>query len=93
MSTYQIPGRETNWAKRQIRIMSTDVAKVYRGKLVGDSPELMPLDNSLFRDFEVAVGDFVQQTLHLDEDDDMKYSMSTPKRAWNCLLRVWQAGG
>eukprot|EP00968_Pinguiococcus_pyrenoidosus_P007421 scaffold492_cov257-Pinguiococcus_pyrenoidosus.AAC.52 len=31
--------------------------------------------------------------LNDDEDDDMKYSMSTPKRSWNCLLRVWQAGG
>jgi hypothetical protein len=60
------------------RIQSARVLKYYLGKLMGDSPELMPLDSSLFNDLIESVAKHVCSTFQLDKDHPEKYSMATP---------------
>ena len=62
----------------------------YKGKLPGDSPELMPLDNNLFADFAKAILTNVCGTLHLGNDDPNKFSISTPDAAWLAMERTWE---
>ena len=46
---------------------STNVGNRYQGGLVGDSPELMSLDNNLFSDFSKTLLDNVITTRHLPQ--------------------------
>ena len=63
------------------------IANHYRGKLMGDSPELMPLDSSLFSDQIEKVAELVVSTASLPDDE--KYSMATPDRAWRTMVDAW----
>ena len=81
---------ERGFKDRQWRANSdTDllIAKNYRGKLMGDSPELMPLDSSLFSDQIEKVAELVVSTAFLPDDE--KYSMATPDRAWRTMVDAW----
>jgi len=55
---------------------------------IGDSPELMPLDNTLNKDIHEAVIRHMAATMNLEDDDPRKFSMSTPKRGASAYLRV-----
>ena len=64
------------------------LTKYYQNALMGDSPEMMPLDNSLFNDLIKAIGKHVCATWN--EKGEGKYSMGTPDEAWSTMMRVWK---
>ena len=55
----------------------------YHGKLPGDSPELMPLDNSLNKDYDDSAKKHCAVTMHLPwneiKKDRKKFSLATPR--------------
>ena len=62
----------------------------YAEKLVGNSPELMPLDNNLFADLMFGVRQHVALTHSLAPGDPKKFSTGTPQECWSTLIRTWQ---
>lgn len=58
----------------------------------GDSPETMPLDNHLFADVNEGVSRNVAFTFDLDDDDPHKYSLATPRKAYQSIQRTIKAG-
>ena len=64
------------------------VAAHYRGRLMGDSPELMPLDSSLFGDLIETVARLVVSTKHLGDGE--RFSMATPDLAWRTITAAWE---
>ena len=76
---------------RQCRSLGpTNKGTRYFGKLVGNSPELMPLDNNLFADLMAAVRWNMACTFFLPEDDPRKFKRGTPAEAWKTLARSWE---
>lgn len=61
----------------------------YKGRPVGNSPELNPLDNSCFRDTRTNLALNVAATWHLDKSDARKFSLSTPNEITRALERTW----
>jgi hypothetical protein len=86
------------WYDRQIKICGENNDKVsfrYKGRLPGDSPELMPLDCHLFADVQEGAAKNVALTYHLkegDEDFACKYSFATPTKVYEALQRTIVAG-
>ena len=68
------------------------MARYYAKAPVGNSPELMPWDCSLNKDLMDALAWHCLLTSHLEEDDDWKFSITTPKRGAESLKKVIQAG-
>ena len=56
----------------------------------GMSHELMPLDTSLFMDLMAALHECTAASRHLLTGDPLKFDMSTPKRLWLAVARVWE---
>ena len=54
---------------------------------MGDSPELMPLDSSLFSDHIENVAKLVVYTAKLPEEE--RYTMGTPDKAWRTMVAAW----
>ena len=50
---------------------------------MGDSPELMPLDSSLFSDQIENVAKLVVATASLEEEE--RFTMATPDKAWKII--------
>ena len=69
---------------------STNLGTRYAGKLVGNSPELMPLDSNLFADLEYAIKQHCALTHDLEKDDPRKFKLGTPQDVWNAMYRSWQ---
>ena len=65
------------------------ISKYYQGSLMGDSPELMPLDSSLFNELINGVHTHVLTTRLLPIGAAGKFEMSTPKKAWKTMVEVW----
>ena len=61
----------------------------YKSRPVGNSPEMNPLDNSLFRDVKCNLALNVAATWHLEKNDPLKFSMATPKQIVSALERIW----
>ena len=59
----------------------------YRDGLMGDSPELMPLDSSLFGDQIEKVAWLVVATSNMEGDD--RYTMATPDEVWRTMVAAW----
>ena len=76
--------KEVCWEKDGLK-----VSRRYNGRPVGNSPELMPLDNSLFRDFRSSLNLHVGLTAHLPDTDIRKFCKSTPKRLDRAVSRIW----
>ena len=55
---------------------------------MGDSPELMPLDSSLFGDLIEKVALLVVSTAHMEGDE--KYTMATPDEVWRTMVAAWE---
>jgi hypothetical protein len=70
-----------------------EVKRRYDGRPIGDTPEGMPLDNNLNQDLHTDVERQVAATLMLGEDDERKFSTSTPNRLTDAYLRVWESVG
>ena len=62
----------------------------YDGRPVGNTPELMPLDQSLNQDVHLCVGRHVAMTRGLDRDDPRCFGIDTPKQAFRAYSRVWE---
>jgi hypothetical protein len=61
----------------------------YRFRLMGDSPEFMPLDRHLFNDVKLATKRNVSLTRGLPDTDKRKMWFNTPKRAFQSLAKTW----
>lgn len=57
---------------------------------MGDSPELIPLDSSLFSDLIEKVAWLVIATAHLREEGKPCYSIDTPDNAWATMVAAWE---
>ena len=78
------------FAERQWRARGETNAAVHRrfkDKLMGDSPELMPLDSSLFGDQIEKVAWLVMMTAALEKEK--RFSMGTPDEAWRTMVAAW----
>ena len=64
------------------------VVRYYKDRLMGDSPELMPLDSSLFNDFIEGIAMNVVATGLMERG--IKYSMGLPDDAWRTMCAVWE---
>jgi hypothetical protein len=62
--------------------------KAYYNRPVGDRPENMPWDNTLNQDVHVSVNQHVLFTSKYEEDDERKFSLSTPNRASYAYRRI-----
>ena len=83
--------RSVGFEFRQIKSLGpTNVGNRYEGGLVGDSPELMPLDNNLFSDFSKALLDNVVATRHLPKGHASKFSIATPTAAYSAMQKTWE---
>ena len=83
--------RERGFEHRQWRARGATNAAIathYRNRLMGDSPELMPLDSSLFGDLINKVAWLVVSTA--GAGDEERYSMGTPDRAWRTMVDAWE---
>ena len=62
----------------------------YHGRPVGNTPELMPLDQSLNQDVHLCALRHVTYTRGLPRTDPRCFSIDTPKQAFRTYSRVWQ---
>ena len=69
----------------------------YAGRPVGNSPDFMPLDNSLNRDilhclrFRCILSRFVLDGEGTDEEErNMQFSFSTPREISQGMKRIWE---
>ena len=62
---------------------------VYKQRPVGNSPEFMPLDNSLNQDIQLSLSLHCAVTAHLPDDDPRKFSMRTPKTIQAGIQKIW----
>ena len=52
---------------------------IYHSSIPGDSPELMPLDNTLNKDYDDSAKQHCAVTIDLPVTDKRKFSLDTPK--------------
>jgi len=64
------------------------VAKSYKGKPIGNSPEYMPLDTHLNQDIHASHDHHVVLTHDAPDDNIKKFSGSTPKRLTSSYIRL-----
>ena len=77
---------------RQVRCLGATNAgsRYYEGKLVGDSPELMPLDAHLFSDLQAALWLHVSLTSKLPVGDARRFETGTPRAISSAVRRAWE---
>jgi hypothetical protein len=82
--------REKDYLKRWILPMHklNDDYQYHKGKPLGNSPELMPWDNSLNKDVQDAVLRHVLYTQHLPNNHTAKFALSTPQAIESAYARV-----
>ena len=61
----------------------------YAGRPIGDCPELMPLDNSLFRDPRCSFDEHVTLTCMAPRTEPWRFSKATPKLIGSAIERLW----
>ena len=79
------------FSDRQWRAQGTrndDVAVHYCNCLMGDSPEMMPLDSSIFSDLIEKVAFLVVSTAN--RLGNGRYTMGTPDEAWRSMAAAWE---
>lgn len=69
------------------------VAAHYRNKLVGDSPELCPLDSNLFSDYEFAMRQNLAYSYWLPHNAEGKFLSGTPSEIQDLMERTWAHDG
>ena len=69
-------------------VLGCNEATLYRNRPVGNSPELMPLDASLNKDFKDCIMRHVICTLKLHSRDEKKFDISTPTRISSVVRRI-----
>ena len=61
----------------------------YAGKLVGDSPELMPLDNQLFLYYEHAMKQHIALTRDMPIGHGKRFGIANKEELTSTMERVW----
>ena len=61
----------------------------YAGRLIGNSPELNPLDCSLFADLTSAIIRHMCLTSHMDEKYAMKFTLTVTGKITSVVDRLW----
>ena len=70
--------------------LGLNAGTVYQGRPVGNSPEFMPLDNSLNADITRSHDFHCRATASLHKDDPRRFSMATPKTISQGIHRLFQ---
>ena len=82
-------GYEEHWILPEENLFHDDPSlRAYRGRPVGNSPELCCLDSSLNKDIHEAVNRHIQLTHDFDKDDSRKFRMDTPLHGANAYKRI-----
>jgi hypothetical protein len=82
-------GHFERWILPANRLHTDDPSlKYYFCKPVGNSPEMMPWDTSLNQDVKCAVDRHVMSMADFEDDNPLKFSLSTPKRGARAFVRV-----
>ena len=78
----------------------SQIGRKQKGRLVGNSPELMPLDSNLFADLEHGIKLHVAMTADLpakvtnDKGEQVrnpkKFGLGTPEEVWDAMVRTWE---
>ena len=95
MQETKVPGENTSVYKRfinPVHRLNDMYGSRWAGRLVGNSPEVMPLDTSLFQDVKEAVRKHVAMSLTIRKPgikDNRLFLTSTPKEAWHAYSRVF----
>jgi hypothetical protein len=77
------------WILPQQGLMKYDESlKNYYDRPVGNSAELMVLDNTLNKDIHESVAMHIQYTSNFGKDDIRKFSMATPKKGASAYRRI-----
>ena len=63
--------------------------KRYYGRVVGNSPELMPLDKRLNKDIHESVNQHYIATNDLPKEDSRRFGLETPKQVSRSYERLW----
>lgn len=82
---------ERTWYDRFIKIdgvYNDRVSNYYKGKLPGDSPELMPVDCHPFADVKEALARNIALSYWMPATDDRKYKCSTPIEIRESVIRT-----
>ena len=96
MKTHTIDGRPTSdestaiYCRWLLPMKGLNDGGRYASRPVGNSPELMPLDCSLFKDLDDAVDRHIAVTSSLPDTNVKKFSKRTPKLAASSYKRVWE---
>ena len=95
MRTTKVPGEETCIHERWIYPefgLNDVIGACWSGRPVGNSPELMPLDNSLNQDIHESVRQHTSMSLVIravNNSDPRLFSMATPKSTSSAYRRVF----
>ena len=85
--------KELGFGKDRMLSCKGDTAKWearYKDKLVGNSPELMPLDSNLFSDFEYGMRQHIALTSILPNENPFKMGKGTPDELLNTMKKTWE---
>ena len=85
----KIIGDKTILSRWLIPQNDLNIGTPYHGRPVGNSPEFMPLDNSLNYDVQSSHVHHCAVTAHLDENDVRKHSLKTPTRISRGIHRIF----
>ena len=68
-----------------------DQFKRFKGRPIGNSPEMMPLDNCLNKDLHEAVSRHIlmSRASAIKKDDPRIFSLKTPKQGASSYTRIW----
>lgn len=95
MKATKVPGEEATIYDRWIKPeygLNDEIGACWSGRPVGNSPELMPLDNSLNQDLHESVRKHVSMSLiirKLDASDPRLFSMATSKLTALAYQRIF----
>jgi hypothetical protein len=78
------------WIRPQAGLFEDDdELKRFWGRVVGNSPELMPLDKRLNKDVHEAVNQHYVITNDLRKDDARRFGLETPRQVARSYERIW----
>ena len=77
----------SQWLLPTPDLMPANLSK-YQNRPVGNSPEFMPWDLNLNQDVHLAVQRHVAATKEFLDEDERKFTLSTPKRGAKAYLKV-----
>ena len=78
------------WIRPQAGLFEDDEElKRFWGRVVGNSPELMPLDKRLNKDIHESVNQHYVLTNDLPKEDPRRFGLETPRQVARSYARIW----